>query len=362
MDLMLQALKLAQKANGNTHPNPLVGAVLIKNGKVIATGYHKKAGADHAEIVALKKAGINAKGSTLYINLEPCCHYGKTPPCTKSIIKAGVNEVHIATLDPNPLVSEKGKIELEKAGIKVVVGERCKEAKKINEIFFKYISTGLPFVVVKWAMSLDGKIATRTGDSKWITNKKVRLEGRKLRHVSSAILVGVNTIIKDDPELTARITSKPPAPRITIILDTNGKTPLNAKIFKTINKIIIATTEKISEKKEREYKLLGAQVLKTKSKNNHVNLRQLLKQLGKQHITSVLIEGGGETIATAMEENLVDKICIFIGNKIIGGKDSLSPVSGKGFAKIKDASLWTITSIKKMNDDIALILYPKKNE
>ncbi|MBI2436896.1 MAG: bifunctional diaminohydroxyphosphoribosylaminopyrimidine deaminase/5-amino-6-(5-phosphoribosylamino)uracil reductase RibD [Candidatus Magasanikbacteria bacterium] len=355
---MQKALNLAKKAQGNTSPNPLVGAILVKNNKILATGYHKKAGTDHAEIIALKKAGTQAKGSSLYINLEPCCHFGKTPPCSRALIDAEIKEVHIATLDPNPLVSGKGKTELEKAGIKVFVGEKQQEAQELNEIFFKYINSKMPFVIAKWGMSLDGKIATHTGESKWITNETARLEGRKLRTVCDAILVGVNTILTDDPELTARVEKKPPMKRTTVVVDSSGKTPLTAKIFKTINDVIIATTEKMSEKKQVAYTKLGATILKTKSKNGQVDLKSVLTQLGKMHITSVLIEGGGETIASAIEENLVDKVHIFIGDKIIGGIDARSPVGGLGFAKMKDVSLWNIETFKKINGNIEIIAYP----
>jgi diaminohydroxyphosphoribosylaminopyrimidine deaminase/5-amino-6-(5-phosphoribosylamino)uracil reductase len=218
----------------------------------------------------------------------------------------------------------------------------------------------MPFVIAKWGMSLDGKIATHTGESKWITNETARLEGRKLRKVCDAILVGVNTILKDDPELTARVGTDELIRRTTIVLDSTGRTPLDAKIFKTINKIIIATTEQMPVKKQNAYEKLGAQVIRTKSKNNHVDLKSTLKQLGKMQITSVLIEGGGETIGSAIEQNLVDKVHIFIGDKIIGGKDALSPVAGSGFAKMKNVSLWKIDSIKKIETDISIVAYPKK--
>lgn len=360
MDLMLQTINLAKRGTGHTSPNPLVGALIVKNGKIIAKGYHKQAGGDHAEIAALKKAGRKAKDAIMYINLEPCCHHGKTPPCTKAIIKSGIKEIHIAMLDPNPLICGQGKKELTKAGIKVIVGELQNQAKKLNETFCKYITTNQPFITAKWAMSLDGKIATHTGDSKWISNEKSRKLVHKLRQQYDAVMVGVNTIIKDDPKLTVRTKIKKPAHPTRIVLDSTGRTPLSAKIFEQPGQVILVTTKKIFKKKERLYNKLGAKVIRIKSKNGQIDLTTLTIQLGKQAITSILIEGGNHVITSAVEQNLIDKAYIFIGNKIIGGQQAKTPVAGQGIAKISLAHNWKIEKIKRLDDDILLVAYPNK--
>lgn len=355
---MLRCISLAKKGMGKVSPNPLVGAILVKNNKIIGTGYHTKYGAPHAEVEAIKKAGKKTKGAALYINLEPCCHYGQTPPCTKAIIKAGISEVHFAILDPNSLVRGKGKMELEKAGIKVFVGEEQEQANILNEVFLKQITTGLPYVAAKWAMSLDGKIATHTGDSKWITNEKSRSFGRKLRYVYDAILVGVNTIIKDNPRLTARDGFNRSYSATTIVLDSMGRLPLNSQIFKEKNKIIIATTKKMPVQKEKAYLAKGAQVLRTTSLQGKVNLKEVMKKIVRQKINSVLIEGGGEVLASAIQNSLVDKAYIFIGNKIIGGKNAKTPVGGQGYAQIKETKNWHLHQVKKIVDDLFIIVYP----
>ncbi|NQU83781.1 MAG: bifunctional diaminohydroxyphosphoribosylaminopyrimidine deaminase/5-amino-6-(5-phosphoribosylamino)uracil reductase RibD [Parcubacteria group bacterium] len=356
---MLKTIKLAKKGIGHTSPNPLVGAIIVKNNKIIGQGYHKKAGDDHAEIAALKKTGKKARGATMYINLEPCCHFGKTPPCTKAIISAGIKEIHIAMLDPNSKVCGKGKKELEKADIKVIVGEERDKAKKLNEIFCKYIKNNVPFVLAKWAMSLDGKIATHTGDSKWITNKKSRSLVQELRQKYDAILVGVNTVLKDNPRLTARAKTSRPSNPIRIIVDSAGRTPLTANVLKNKQaKTIIATTEKISKKREELYVKLGAQVIKIKSKNKRVNLKELIKKLGKLEITSILIEGGGEILASAVSEKIIDKAYIFIGNKIIGGRDTKTPVEGGGIGKMIDVEEWKIENTRQIDNNILIVAYP----
>lgn len=358
MNFMLAALQEAKKGKGRVSPNPMVGAVLVKNNKIISHTYHHQAGEPHAEVLAIKKAGKKVIGSILYTNLEPCCHYGKTPPCVKAIIKAGIKTVHIAMLDPNPKVAGKGKKELEKAGIKVVVGEEKQEALLLNEIFVKYITSHKPFVAAKWAMSLDGKTATRAGESKWISGVESRLLAHKLRRQYDAILVGVNTVLKDDPRLTARLHDVHPRQTVRIVVDSAGKTPVSAKIFKARGKVIIAATKKLSKNKKQKYQERGAEVITTKSNNDKVNLKELMKELGKREITSVLIEGGGEITASFLEQNLLDKIYAFIGNKLIGGRDAKTPLGGKGIASMTKARTLHIQEIKQLGSDLLEVAYP----
>lgn len=358
MNYINTCIQLAKKGVGYVSPNPLVGAVLVKNKKVIATGYHRGAGKPHAEIIAIKKAGRLAKGSVLYVNLEPCCHVGKTGACTKEIIKAGIKEVYISTLDPNPLVSGKGKKELEKNNIKVIVEEEKEKALILNEIFFKFIKTKKPFIAVKWAMSLDGKIATQKGDSKWISNNKSRQIVHNLRHKYDAVLVGVNTVLKDNPRLTVRLKSKKNKNPIKIILDSTGKINTNSKIFKDPASLIIATTEKIKKHKEEELLNLGVKIIKTKSKNNQVNLKELFLKSGRLDITSILVEGGGEVIASVLKEKLADKVYIFIANKIIGGREAKTPVEGSGIEKMSEALKLKITKTQKIEENIFVEAYP----
>ncbi len=307
-------LQLAKKALGKTNPNPMVGAVIVKDGKIIGEGYHQKVGAPHAEINALKKAGADAKGATLYVNLEPCSHQGRTPPCTKSIIKAGIKKVVVSMLDYNPLVC--GKEELEKAGVQVEVGVLEKEAKKLNEAYIKYMITNLPFVILKSAITIDGKITIP--DKSWITSDESRKLVHQLRSQVDAILVGKNTILIDDPLLTARIKgAKNP---IKIIVDTKLEIPLKAKVLKNPKKVIIATTENAPQQKISTLEKLGIKVLVLPKSKKMVNVIELMKKLGAMEIISVLVEGGAKINATLLESGLVDKILFFIAPQIAGNK------------------------------------------
>ena len=350
---MRKALLLAKKASGNTSPNPLVGAVIVKNDKVIAKGFHKKAGEDHAEVDALKKiSSEEAKGAQMYVTLEPCSHFGRTPPCADAIIKAGIKEVYIATLDPNPLVAGTGVRKLEKAGIKVKTGVLEEEAKLLNEVFFKWILTKKPFVVSKFAMTLDGKIATITGDSKWISNEKSRMFTHELRNIYDAILVGKGTVLKDDPLLTCR--KKNGKNPIRIILDSHCEIPLNKNVFTDKSTKTILVT--INESDTKEAEKLGIEVIKTQSIKNRVDIEELLKILGDKNISSVLVEGGSEVHGTFFEQKLVDKVHVFIAPKIIGGCGS-SPVTSMGIDKISDALFLKKLSYKNFDEDIMITGY-----
>lgn len=334
---MQKALELAAKGKGKTSPNPMVGAIVVKGGRVIAEGYHKKAGTPHAEIIALKKAGAHAKGATLYVTLEPCCHTDKkTPPCTKSIIDYGIKKVVTAMKDPNPKVSGQGLKELRKAGMETEVGLMKSEAGRLNEAFTKYITKKEPFVILKIAQSLDGKIATAKGESKWITGEKARKCVHRLRNDIDAILVGISTVKKDDPSLDCRI--KGGVNPYRIIVDSSLKISPNSKIFKhSDGRTIIATTDKAVQNKINRLTRLGARVLIIKSRQGRVDLKKLMKELAKLNITGVMIEGGSSVSAAALSSGIVNKVMFFIAPKIIGGKDSFPSVGGTSPALLGNA-------------------------
>lgn len=357
MDYMAMALSLARLAQGQVSPNPAVGAVLVKNGIVIGQGYTQPPGSDHAEIVALKQAGKEARGATLYVTLEPCCHCGRTPPCTQSIIKAGVKEVFFSMIDPNPLVAGKGQAELEAAGIKVHVGEGALESSRMNEAFIKYISTGLPFVTVKFACSLDGKIATRTGDSKWISGEESRKQVQHIRYISDAIMTGANTIILDDPHLTVRlavkggITHKQP---LRVIVDGLGRTPVNAQIFKEPGKSLIVLGKSVNSDIKKALDKAGADILELPSSDGKLDLEQLLKHLARKEITSVLVEAGGILTGSLFDAKLVDNVVVFLAPIIIGGEEARPAIAGKGISKLSDCFKLKDTRIERIDEDIMI--------
>jgi len=326
---MRMALRLAERAKGRTSPNPMVGAVVVKNGHIVGRGYHRKAGEPHAEAIALKKAGPAAKGATLYVTLEPCSHTNKrTPPCTPFVIRSGVKRVVIAMIDPNPRVSGGGIRTIRKSGTELVTGVLEAEAKKLNEAFIKHVTTKMPFATLKIAQTLDGKIATASGESKWITGEEAREEGHRLRDINDAIIVGINTVLKDNPSLTTRIHGgRDP---IRVIVDSRLRIPLNAKVLiqKSPAKTMIATLSNVPESKIKKLQNIGAEVLTIKSAHGRVDLRDLVKKLGKKDIMNVLIEGGAEVNASALQSNIVDKIVMFIAPAIMTGKDSLCSVGG----------------------------------
>ncbi|VVB52707.1 2,5-diamino-6-ribosylamino-4(3H)-pyrimidinone 5'-phosphate reductase [uncultured archaeon] len=349
---MRQCIKLAKK--GFTSPNPMVGAVIVKNGAVIAEGYHKQAGKPHAEIEALRKAGKKAEGATMYVNLEPCCHFGKTPPCTKAIIKAGIKEVAAATKDPNPLVAGNGLRELNKAGIKTRHGILKKEAQPLNEAFIHYMTKKTPYVTLKMATTLDGKTATSTGESKWITGEKSRRNVHEMRARNDAIIVGVNTILKDNPTLTThKISKKDP---LKAILDSHLRTPPTAKILKE-GKTIIFTTPQHNPNKRIHLESKGAKIIVTNAKNGRTNIKDAVKTLGKLGITSILIEGGSEVAADALKEKVVHKVVFYVAPKIIGGRRSKPAVGGEGVASLSKAYRIREFSAEPCGEDIILSGY-----
>jgi diaminohydroxyphosphoribosylaminopyrimidine deaminase/5-amino-6-(5-phosphoribosylamino)uracil reductase len=323
---MRMALRLAARAKGRTSPNPMVGAVVVKNGKIIGRGYHEKAGMPHAERVALSKAGKAANRATLYVTLEPCSHTNKrTPPCCPLVIQAGVKRVVVAMIDPNPQVSGSGIRKLRQAGIDVKTGVLKFEATRLNEAFIKHVTTGTPFVTLKVAQTLDGRIATSSGESKWITGKEAREEGHRLRNAHDAILVGVSTVLNDDPSLTARI----PGGRdpVRVVVDSSLRIPLRSRVLtqKSAAPTIVAT---ISANKARIEALqkAGAEVIRTRARKGRVDLTELVKRLGQRDIMSVLIEGGSEINASALKEGVVDKVVLFLAPLLMTGRDSICSI------------------------------------
>jgi len=336
----------------------MVGAVIVKDGQIVGEGYHRKAGEAHAEIIALEKAGDLARDAVLYVTLEPCCHYGRTPPCTKAVIASGIKEVVAAMVDPNPKVGGNGLAELEAAGIKTSVGPLGDEARKLNEAYIKFITTGLPFVTLKVAMTLDGKIATRTGDSKWISCEKSRQAVHRLRERSDAILTGIGTVLADDPELTARIGGKVSYPT-RVIMDSRARTPVSAKVIKQPEgQTIIAVTDDAPDANIRKLEQAGARIIRVDKAGKQASLPAVLQELGKMKLTSVLIEGGGEIAASALSAGVVDKVMAFIAPKIIGGQSAKTAVEGSGISVMADAITLKDVSVRKVECDLLVEGYP----
>lgn len=361
---MQMALELASQARGRTSPNPMVGAVIVKDQEVVGKGFHAKAGTAHAEVVALADAKERAAGATIYVTLEPCCHHGRTGPCTEALIKAGVKRVIVAMTDPNPLVAGKGIQILRDAGIEVVSGVLEKQARQLNEVFIKYITTNTPFVVLKAATSLDGKIATVTGESQWITGEAARQYGHQLRNSYDAILVGVHTLLADNPSLTTRLPEGTGRDPIRIIVDSTARTPLDAKVLTQASTAhtIIATTERATSERSANLEAAGAEVLVVPGDGTQVDLRKLMEILGEKQITSVLIEGGGLINGSALAAGIVDKVTWFMAPKIIGGDGAPGPVRGSGIQRLQDAvELWDM-SIEVLGEDLLVTGYTAARE
>jgi len=343
------ALQLAEKGKGTTSPNPMVGSLIVKRGRIVGKGWHKKCGEAHAEVCALQQAGKKAKDGILYVTLEPCSHWGRTPPCTEQIVQAGIREVVIGMEDPNPIIS--GYEELKFRGLKVRIGILEEECKKLNEPYIKWIKTKKPFVVVKAAMSLDGKIATRTGDSKYITSKEARAFVHQLRVEYDAVMVGINTVLKDDPELTVRL-AKGRNP-IKIVVDTNLRIPLNATIVKNEpTKLIVVATRKADKKKMKLLQQKGVKVLIVNQARGMIDLNELMKELGKLEITSIMVEGGAELNAEAIKSGIVDKVLFFISPKLIGS--GLAALGDLGITKIDRSIKLKKIEYRKIGKDMLI--------
>ncbi len=371
---MKLALRLAAKGAGWTSPNPMVGAVVVREGRIVGRGYHRRAGGPHAEVEALQQAGDAARGAILYVTLEPCNHHGRTPPCTQAILRAGVRRVVMAALDPNPRVDGGGAEFLASHSVEVETGLLEGEARRLNEAWFRWVAAGVPFVIAKAACSLDGRIATATGESQWLTGEAARAFGHKLRHRVDAILVGVNTVLADDPQLTTRLpgktreratenrkqktenNSKDP---IRIILDSRLRIPLTARILHLDSPAPtwVACTDKAPKDKVLALEDSGAEVLVLPEDSGRVALQPLLKLLGRRRVQSLLVEGGAEVHGSFFDEKLVDKFHFFYAPKFLGGREAPAVLGGRGVALLKDAHQARDLSVRRLGNDLLVSGY-----
>ena len=357
---MRRAPALAQRARGRTSPNPMVGAVVVRRGKVVGEGYHSCAGHPHAEIEALRRAGDKARSADLYVNLEPCCHFGRTPPCTDAIIQAGIKRVFVGMKDPNSQVSGKGLRSLRAQGIVIVPDVLKEECVKLNESFIKVMKTGMPFVILKTAMSLDGKIATRSGDSRWITGKLARNHVHKIRNQVDAILVGTETVLKDNPRLTCRLETGTVKHPVRIILDRRNRIPLTANIFKNSRsqKVIYVTGPDISSRRLKALVDRKVEVLNGKSSKNGFHIKPLLKELANRGLNSILIEGGAELNASVVKAGVVDRVVAFISPILIGGTQAPGFLGGQGVLKVGGAMNLKDITVTKIGEDLMVEATP----
>lgn len=355
------ALDLAEKGRGYTSPNPMVGAVVVKAGRIVGRGYHERAGGPHAEVHAIDEAGPDAHDADIYVTLEPCNHTGRTPPCTEKIIQAGIRRVIMAMEDPNPHVKGGGMAYLHSRGITVESGVCEDRARRQNEAFIKHIRTGLPFVILKCAATLDGRLATRTGDSRWITNERSRAFVHEIRHQADSILVGIGTVIQDNPSLTTRLKDRQGKDPRRIILDTRLSIPENARILNMDSAVetLIMTGPGISEEKAGKIERGNSRVIRMDLEEGRIQMKSLMEYLGSQGIMSVLIEGGGRVIASALQANIVDKIYFFYAPKILGGNDGVPICRGPGPALMKDSIRVKDIRVHHFDDDIMIEGYIK---
>ena len=352
---MLRAIQLAKQGEGWTNPNPMVGAVIVKNGRIIGKGYHKKCGELHAERNAIASLTESAEGATIYVTLEPCCHYGKTPPCTEAIIEQKIKRVVIGSRDPNPKVSGKGIKMLQEAGIEVIEDFMREECVRLNPVFFHYITTKTPYVVMKYAMTLDGKIATKTGASKWITGEAARAEVQHMRHRYMGIMAGIGTVLADDPMLNVRMEGwKSP---IRILCDSGLRIPLDGQIVKSAGKyrtiVAYADSENTEAKRKRLHEM-GVETICCPDENNQVDLKKLMKYLGEEGIDSILLEGGGTLNDSALRAGIVQEVQAFIAPKLFGGMNSKTPVEGIGVRFPSEAVKLKCTDICQIGEDIRI--------
>ncbi|HQA08446.1 MAG TPA: bifunctional diaminohydroxyphosphoribosylaminopyrimidine deaminase/5-amino-6-(5-phosphoribosylamino)uracil reductase RibD [Syntrophomonadaceae bacterium] len=358
---MQRALQLAALGLGRTSPNPVVGAVIVKNGIIVGEGYHQKAGTPHAEIHALRQAGEQARGADIYVTLEPCSHYGRTPPCVNALIEAGIKRVVAAVLDPNPLVAGQGIEILNNAGIETKVGVLEEPARRLNEAFFKFITTNRPFVALKTAITLDGKIATRKGNSRWITSPEARRYVHQLRNRYDAIMAGIGTVLADDPMLNTRLDDPTARDPVRIIVDGQLDLPLDSQIANTSRKqtTLVYTSRNADRGREKALKQKGLEVIRIDGTQNNLDLSQVMDDLGKRGMISVLVEGGAGLNASLLEQKLVDKLYWFIAPKIIGGSQAPGPVGGSGAASMDEAILLHDIQQQQIGDDLLIEAYTR---
>ncbi len=353
---MRRALQLARRGRGRVEPNPMVGCVLVKRGRVVAEGYHHRYGEAHAEIEALQRAGRNARGATAYVTLEPCCHHGKTPPCSEALMAAGLERVVLAMRDPFPEVNGRGIRRLRRGGIRVQTGLREVEARELNAPFLTLVTRKRPYVIVKWAQSIDGKIATRTGDSRWISSPASRKLVHRLRARVDGILVGVRTVLTDDPQLTARdVPLRCTAARI--VLDSRLRIPLEAALVTSAGKVptLVLTTDDAlvrHARKANDLRRAGVEILACKTRGGRVDLRAGLRKLGKRRFTNLLVEGGGAVLGAFLDQKLADEAMIFTSPRLIGGDDAVSAYGGSGVAHMAGAPVHSHFKISRVGTDV----------
>jgi diaminohydroxyphosphoribosylaminopyrimidine deaminase/5-amino-6-(5-phosphoribosylamino)uracil reductase len=333
----------------------MVGAVLTRRGAVVGEGFHAIAGGDHAEVVALRAAGGFARGAVCYVTLEPCVHYGKTPPCSDALIEAGITKVVIATYDPNPLVAGKGVQRLREAGVAIQVGLLQEEAVRLNEVYLKYIETREPFVLLKAALSLDGKLATRTGDSQWITGTQARHRVHEMRNTVDAVVVGIGTVLKDDPMLTTRLAGEDIRDPRCVVVDTRGRLPATARLLRSgTNPPLVAVGPRVAGARLRQLREQGADVMVLPLGEGGISLPHLIRELGRREITSVMIEGGGRLATAAIQAGIVDKLILMLAPILIGGKKAPTLLQGDGVEKLTEALQITQLRVERIADDVFL--------
>jgi diaminohydroxyphosphoribosylaminopyrimidine deaminase/5-amino-6-(5-phosphoribosylamino)uracil reductase len=347
LDWMRRALDLAERGRGYVEPNPLVGALVVRDGQLVGEGWHERYGQPHAEVNALNAAGEAARGATLYVTLEPCCHHGKTPPCTDAVIRAGIRRVVAAMQDPFPLVAGQGSVQLRNAGIAVEIGVGESAARRLNAPYLKLLGTSRPYVHAKWAMSLDGKIATRCGDSQWISCEASRRRVHELRGRMDAIIAGIGTALADDPLLTAR----PPGPRLAlrVILDSRGRLPIDSRLVRTFDEaplLVVTAGERAAHLQER-----GVEILALPGEGRP-SILALLDELGRRRLTNVLVEGGGEVLGSFLDAAAVDELHVFIAPRLIGGTAAKSPIGGLGVERLADALSLSAWDVERIDADL----------
>jgi len=359
---MRRALRLAEKGRGHTSPNPMVGAVIVARREIVGQGYHHRAGEPHAEILALDAAGARARGATLYVTLEPCCHIRKrTPPCVPTLIHSGLKRIVVAMPDPNPLVKRRGVARLRQAGIEVSVGCLGEEAERLNEIYVHWVRTGRPFVIMKAAMTLDGKIATANGQSKWISGEEARRQVHRLRSQVDAVMVGIGTVLQDDPELTARLVDRHARQPLRVILDSRLCIPLKARVLSQARQagVLIATTRHAPPSRMAALKQRGAEVLILPAEHGNVSLKACLTTLGREGITSLLLEGGSEVNATALRSGLLNRLQLYVAPALLGGQDAKGLIGGASPASISASWPLNDLQVQRVGKDLLIVATPQ---
>jgi diaminohydroxyphosphoribosylaminopyrimidine deaminase/5-amino-6-(5-phosphoribosylamino)uracil reductase len=348
-----RTLALAEEGRGLVSPNPMVGAVVVSGGRVVGEGFHEGPGLPHAEVVALARAGDRARGATLYATLEPCSHHGRTPPCADAVIDAGISRVVVAMRDPNPIVDGRGLARLESAGVAVSVGIHADEAERQNAAFVKHVRTGLPFVVWKTAASLDGKVASRDGSSRWITGEPARRDVHRLRGWADAILVGAGTALADDPSLTVREPGYRGRPPLRVVADARGRVPATGDLFDSEAPTLVATTDLAPDPRRDEWRSAGAEVaVYPPDPGGRVPLAELVRDLGKRDVQGLLLEGGPSLAWSAIEDGIVDRVVVYLAPRLMGGADAPGVLGGRGFAPVGSAMRLRLGSFDRIGDDL----------